>query len=101
MNKKYKMLQLKTIFIFFIKNLYAFIPRPPIKAANLQEKPLALKRAHFLTFFWVIFAHLDPDPDPADQNQSGSMRIRINNTAVCYTLLFIIIIDCKYTVYAV
>jgi hypothetical protein len=65
-----KVLQLKKITFYLIKNYNLPIPRPPSK---LQKKPLALKRKHpalqnmkFLKFFlllWVIFALLDPDPD--------------------------------------
>ncbi len=85
--------------IFFIKNCYLLIPRPPQRTSKLQEKSSSLKREHLATkfelssFLWVILTLLDPDP--YSQCWSGSsqpkwMRIRIHNTASRCSLLVII-----------
>ncbi len=67
--------------------LSVFLPVLRIKDKQLQEKPPSKKKNihhcktwHFLHFFWLIFALLDP----ADKNQYGS---QIHNTAIKSTLL--------------
>ncbi len=53
------------------------------EASSPQKRTSQLRNNKFLHFFffWVIFAHLDPDQ--ASHNQCRSMRIQIHNNGLC------------------